>query len=228
MKETFYFSHDYHARHDPKLVNLQMEFGMEGVGIYWCLIEMLYEQGGRLRPADYERIAFELRIDTELLKQIVFTDLFEGDKSGDYFWSNTVLERLEKREIKSQKARDSILKRWNKDTNVLRTNNECNTIKESKGKEKKEKEIEYSTTTWKIFETLGFSDKKKLSLISALLEKFPNKDLVAVAIKVSGLQGGGDEGNKWLKFSNWCERENDLKDKQNQFKPQARGITVTN
>ena len=46
---------------------------------------------------------------------------------------------------KSEKARISVQKRWDKkkeeNTNVLRTYYECNTIKESKEKESKEKEL---------------------------------------------------------------------------------------
>jgi hypothetical protein len=45
---------------------------------------------------------------------------------------------------KSEKARISVQKRWDKNnkenTNVLRTKNDSNTIKERKGKERKEKD----------------------------------------------------------------------------------------
>jgi hypothetical protein len=46
MKKTFYFPHDYHARHDPKLEKAYLKHGHIAWGIYWHLIEMLYEQGG--------------------------------------------------------------------------------------------------------------------------------------------------------------------------------------
>ena len=46
-KESFYFSHDYGSRNDPKLVKVLMKLKQEGKGVYWDLIEMLYEQGDR-------------------------------------------------------------------------------------------------------------------------------------------------------------------------------------
>lgn len=139
MKETFYFSHDYHARHDLKLTDIQMKYGMEGVGIYWCLVEMLYEQDGKIPLENVERIAFELRTNKERITDVLRTELFKCDAT--HFWSNSVLSRLAERRDKSNKAKESIKARWSKkNTNVLRTKYECNTIKESKVKEIKEKE----------------------------------------------------------------------------------------
>jgi len=54
MKE--YFSHDYNARNDTKLVKVFMKYQLKGIGAYWCIIEMLYEEGGYLLRSEYERI----------------------------------------------------------------------------------------------------------------------------------------------------------------------------
>ena len=137
-KETFYFGHDYNARTDRKMVNVIMKHGLEGIGLYWCLVEMLYEEGGYL-PFEYERISFELRIEIDKIKSVIHDfELFQFDT--EKFWSNSVIERLKIRCDKSEKARESINKRWDKyhDTNVIRTNSSRNTIKERKGKEIKE------------------------------------------------------------------------------------------
>ena len=140
-KETYYFTHDYNARADRKLVNVIMKHGMQGIGVYWCLVEMLYEEGGYM-PTEYDRISFELRTDTKVIQSIILDfELFKTD--ADKFWSDSVLDRLQERCDKSEKARESINKRWKKhreDTNVIRTNEDRNTKKESKGKENKEKE----------------------------------------------------------------------------------------
>lgn len=128
-KETLYFSHDCNARNDRKLVSLRMQHGMQGVGVYWCIVEMLYEEGGYL-PLEYERITFELRIEENVLRSILTEfDLFVLD--GDKFYSPAVIERLSKRMEKSEKAKKSIGCRWEKtkNTNVLQSNNECNTNK---------------------------------------------------------------------------------------------------
>lgn len=117
-----------------------MKHGMQGIGIYWCVVEMLYEEGGYL-PLEYERISFELRTDTKVIQDVIQGfELFNYDDKS--FWSETVLERLKERCEKSEKARESINKRWSKhsDTNVLRKNVGRNTkksrVKESKVKNK--------------------------------------------------------------------------------------------
>ena len=143
MKE--YFSHDYNSRNDKKIIKLSMKHGVSGIGIYWCIVEMLYEESGYLNVNEYERISYELRTDYEIVKSVIQDfELFKTD--GDLFYSESALNRLNERSEKSQKARESINKRWNKiknNTNVIRTNNDSNTIKvkESKVKENKVKEV---------------------------------------------------------------------------------------
>lgn len=138
-----YFSHDYGARNDPKLVKLQMELGHEGKGLFWDLIEILYEQGGYIENTELNGIAFGLHTNYERITKVLSEyDLFKTD--GQAWWSESVMKRLNIRADKSEKARESVLKRWEKykrNTDVKQTNNKCNTIKERKGKEIKEKDI---------------------------------------------------------------------------------------
>lgn len=141
-KETFYFSHDYHARSDKKMVRLLAKTGLQGVGIYWCLIEMLYEEGGYLKLNECDCIASELRTKCERIEAVIKDfDLFKND--GIKFWSSSVIDRLKLRKDKSEKAKDSAKKRWSKLTdnkevnsegnaNALRAHSEGNAIKESK------------------------------------------------------------------------------------------------
>lgn len=141
MKETFYFSHDYNARHDPKLIGLQCKYGMQGLGIFWCLVEMLHEQGGFVRTL-YDRIAYELHVDTDVIIWIINeSELFKIE--GEMFYSESVKERLLKRNDKSVKARESVNVRWGKyerNTNEIRTYNERNTNKGKESKVKKKEE----------------------------------------------------------------------------------------
>lgn len=136
MKNTFYFPHDYHARHDPKLEKLFLSLGYEGMGIYWCLIEMLYEQGGYLSLKD---LPLYSQNNKELCERItkVVNDYGLFDKDKDKFWSKSCLERLAFITEKSKKASESALVRWGSNANALRTQSEGNAIKESKVKEKK-------------------------------------------------------------------------------------------
>ena len=140
MKE--YFSHDYNARNDPRLVKLFMTKGLLGIGLYWCIIEMLYECNGYIMQSECERIAFELRTDCETIKLLISDfDLFKVDKKR--FWSDSVIKRLNLRTEKSSKAKASALARWS-NANALQTQSECNAIKvKEKKKKSKVNNIEF-------------------------------------------------------------------------------------
>ncbi len=109
-----YFSHDYHARDDTKLKKLRMAMKMEGIGIYWCIVEFLYENDGYLTlDDDVEMLVYELRIDKKkLLKVIENFDLFKI--SDNRFYSPSVLKRLEIIEDKSKSQSEKAKKRWAK------------------------------------------------------------------------------------------------------------------
>ena len=49
MKETFYFSHDYNTRSDAKIKKLIQKHGYFGYGIFWCLVEDLYQNANALQ-----------------------------------------------------------------------------------------------------------------------------------------------------------------------------------
>lgn len=134
-KDTYYFSHDYNARHDRKVKNLLSKLGVTGYGIFWSIIEDLYNNTNVLR-LDYDSISYDLRCDKKKVISVINDfELFVID--GEFFSSLSVKKRLDGRNEKSAKARESVLKRWTKDTNVLLSNNDSNTIKERKGKERK-------------------------------------------------------------------------------------------
>ena len=134
MKQTFYFSHDYNARNDEKIKELIFRHGMEGYGVYWSIIEELYLNANELR-LHYERIAFELRSDCDLIKSVIHDfKLFEID--DDFFSSLSVEKRLSERDSKSAKARLNAEKRWNNAT-AMPSHSDRNAIKERKVKENK-------------------------------------------------------------------------------------------
>jgi hypothetical protein len=112
-KESFWFKHDLNARSDRKMMSLLMKTGVQGVGIYWCIVEMLYEEGGYLMRSDCDRIAFELRTDCEAVSAVIESDLFQNDE--EKFWSESVLRRLDKRKEKSDKNTKNANDRWEKE-----------------------------------------------------------------------------------------------------------------
>ncbi|MEJ5993467.1 Lin1244/Lin1753 domain-containing protein [Pedobacter sp. Du54] len=157
---TFYFSHDYSARNDPKMQKVLMRHGQQGKGVFWDLVEMLYEQDGYLILSEIDSYSFTLRTDSKLIDSLIKDfDLFGTD--GISFWSDSVLKRLSIRKEKSEKAKASVNSRWgekkendtnvpNLDTNELRFEFDRNTIKESKVNEKKSLNIEFEVF-WKLY-----------------------------------------------------------------------------
>jgi hypothetical protein len=129
MKDSYYFPHDYHARHDPKNERMRMDIGPVGEGIYWDLVEMLYEQNGYLSLQDIPLFAKSLNTTEELIKKVISEyDLFS--KNGDKFYSESLLIRLKHINTKRRKARDSA--NFRHYPNAKRTHRQRNAIKESK------------------------------------------------------------------------------------------------
>lgn len=142
MKETFYFSHDYNARNDEKIKRLIRKHWFLWYGIYWALVEDLYQNANELQ-LDCEGIAYDMRVDVKIISSILQDfELFETNIS--YFSSRSVWERLQQRLEKSAKAKASAAARWwKKNANAKQTQSEGNAIKESKGKESKIKKSKY-------------------------------------------------------------------------------------
>lgn len=139
MKETYFFSHDYNARTDVKIKNLIRKHGMLGYGIYWSIVEDLYNNANALQT-NYESIAYDLRIDENVAKSIINDfDLFVINNG--LFGSLSVQSRLDKRAEKSKRATDSANIRWGNNANAMQTQSDSNALKERKGKENKGNDI---------------------------------------------------------------------------------------
>ena len=137
-KDTFYFSHDYNSRNDEKIKFLIRKHGLLGYGLFWSIIEDLYNNANALRT-DYEGIAYDFRIDVSIVKSVINDfDLFVFDE--DVFGSLSVQKRIDERDSKSVKARESAHKRWT-NANAMQSQCEGNAIKESKEKEIKESKV---------------------------------------------------------------------------------------
>ena len=180
-KDTFYFSHDYNSRVDEKIKLLIRRHGILGYGTFWAIIEDLYNNANALRT-DYEGIAFDLRIDTNIVKSVINDfDLFII--KDDFFGSLSVQRRLDERNEKSKKASNSANYRWSKqknDSNAMRTQFDSNAIKERKGKEIKEsKQI---TNTIYSFDEFWETYNKKTGRVNCerIYAKLKDKDYAKI------------------------------------------------
>ena len=114
MKER-YFPHDFGSRSDEKILSLRSDFGMEGYGIFWSLVELLYEHGGKLRIS--KGLSVELGVDFDMIDKIIKGyGLFVYD--DEFFCSESAKKRMKKIEDLSKKRSESgkigMRKRWGK------------------------------------------------------------------------------------------------------------------
>lgn len=128
MKDLPYITHDLGARNDPKLMDLQMEMGGQGLAIYWCLVEMLWENEGYI-PANYKSIAFSLRWckPAEVEKVVTGFGLFEIE-DGRLF-SRSALERIaykrDRFDVRSAASRKAAEARWGRSGNADAMRTQC-------------------------------------------------------------------------------------------------------
>ena len=224
-KDTFYFSHDYNAREDEKIKELIYQNGMIGYGIYWSIIEMLYQNANALRT-NYKRIAFDLHQSTSEIVESVITefDLFSFSEDGEYFYSKSIQRRLEKREAKSKKARESAMNRWNKserNANALRTQSDSNAIKERKVKESKvnillEKETKEGERFQSNENNLVNTQEESSKKVAPKKVSFKPPDVSEVQSYCTGRQNGIDaqEFCDFYASKGWMVGKNKMKDWQ--------------
>jgi len=137
-----YFSHDYDAREDEKIIDMMADMGWAGYGLFWGLVELLYKNGGKMRN-NYDRLAYALNSHPDHLKQIIENYGLFQIKNG-FFTSKSIIKRLSKRKAKSEVASANARKRWDKkDAIALPPQSESNAKKESIVNKRKDSEYDH-------------------------------------------------------------------------------------
>ena len=96
-KQAYYFSHDSNARNDEKILNIRMQYGPAGYGVYFMLLERLRDDAQYMSVKDYNMLAFDLRVDAQLVKSIVEDfGLFAFTDDGKCFYSESLKRRMTK------------------------------------------------------------------------------------------------------------------------------------
>ena len=201
-----------------------MSLGWEGYGLYWALIEKLRESKDYKLSLDFNLIAFDLRTDNKKIKSIVTGfGLFTIDEKNKKFYSKSLLNRMEIKDSKSDKARQAANARWekerNKNANGMQTHSESNAngmqVKESKGKENNIKDVfagfvdEISKAEHAIFrETFYLNYKLRKGSLSKILELFNNH----LILQEKPYQKIQDYKKHFLNWMNVQEAQNKLGD----------------
>ena len=67
MKKT-YFLHQSNSFYDYKIIKMRSKLGIESYGIFWAVLELLFNEENKLCIDDYNALAFSLQCDSALLK----------------------------------------------------------------------------------------------------------------------------------------------------------------
>ena len=154
-QQTGYFPHDTNARNSSKLIRLRMKHGAEGYGVYFMILERLRDEDGYSSPTDYDMIAFDLHVDTELVRTVVEDfGLFRKSEDGTRFYSSGFLHRMEVKDAergqRSEAARKAIQARWHRNAEA-----DTERIRPEYGSDTERIRTEYGTDTERIRNEYG-------------------------------------------------------------------------
>ena len=114
-----YFSHDAGARNSSKIIRLRMRYGAEGYGIYFMLLERLREEPTYSCETDYDMLAFDLRVDANIIRAVV-EDFHLFDIEDGRFYSHGFLARMAQKDAKASRrsaaGRKGMQSRWSQPT----------------------------------------------------------------------------------------------------------------
>ena len=123
VNQKYYFKHDNHSREDEKLIEVRMKHQMAGIGVYWCLVEMLHEGNGYIETKP-KLLAFQLQVDEQVINDVVeICFSVEDDKITCNRVKQNLLYREEQKLKKSEAGKKGMSVRWNKDNNVITNDN---------------------------------------------------------------------------------------------------------
>jgi uncharacterized protein YdaU (DUF1376 family) len=118
MKKT-YLQHQSNSFTDIKIIKMRSKLGIESYGIFWALLELLFNEENKLCVDDYSVLAFSLQCDADKLKSVIEDfDLFVIEDGC--FYSKRLNNHIDTINSKSIKAKESASKRWN-NANAKRT-----------------------------------------------------------------------------------------------------------
>lgn len=200
-KETYYFSHDSNALTDTKILNMRADYGLEGYGLYWSIIEMMRnEEDYKLSLSKNTYRAIKTLTNTTIDIEKYINDCIEDyelfKQEDEKFYSKSLLRRMKEKDKKSEMARERANKRWKSNANDMQkqcTSN-ANKIKENKINKNKENNNNNNTIDSCVDglqDVIDFYDDNVGSLTPfglSLLEDYVKemgKDIVIYAMQIS-------------------------------------------
>lgn len=194
MNKSYYFQHDYNSANDHKILFLRQQFGIEGYGIYWYVIEQLAQSNGRLPLKIVPVLAMQIQTTHDKVMAVIKNyDLFQIE--NEEFFSVRLLKQIEFRSELSIAGKDGANKRWEnyrlnqaKNSPPISPPNSTPYAKERKGKEIKEINIPFGESfkvVWNDWLTYRKETKQKTPITTIEKQlKFLSTKTESEAIKI--------------------------------------------
>jgi len=225
MKNTFYFDHDYNARNDEKILMLRSEFGAEGYGMFWMLVESMAEAShGQLNRVAIGGLTVGYGVPKDRLEKIIdyciTAGLFvEAEKSK--FYAPRIKQHHAKIEALMIAGRKGAEIRWGSQKNRVA----IATPMQRRGEESRGKDITYAarSETQTLYEAIGelctkygLENSVCLKSLDVLVERYVGKIHMKVELQhcVSWLLDKGLKNISTQRIGNWFKKAQEIQKRE--------------
>ncbi len=123
-----WFPHDSSARNDQRILMLRLKFGWHGYGLYWSILESMYEASdakldANALPALCLGFSIEEKELQEIVDYCVEIGLFQSEDG--FLFSTRLVEQKKYHHERSEAARKSAEARWGKPKNANAERPQC-------------------------------------------------------------------------------------------------------
>ena len=113
-----YINHKISNRSEYVFRKLIERKGAAAYGVYWYILEELYESGGKMLFEEIEPISKVLCVRKDFVVSVIKSfSLFQYDSES--FWSDEVIEQIEKWQKIKDKRKEAANKRWVSEKNII-------------------------------------------------------------------------------------------------------------
>lgn len=115
QSNAYWFKHNYNASGDKKLLIIKSKLGFEGIGIYWGIVEYMYNNEGLLEEDFIEVFCSLNQIEQEKLEFILKTAFTKTKDNGmTVYYAHRIAQEIAAKEDCIDKARKAAYSRWDK------------------------------------------------------------------------------------------------------------------
>ena len=105
-----WFKHDFYTCNDQKMQRLDFKYPVIGYGIFFKVVELLYQNNGKLEY-DLDFISFAISYDKDVINSVL-NDFNLFTIQDEVLYNKRVLESIKEITEKSEKARASANRRY--------------------------------------------------------------------------------------------------------------------